>query len=137
MRHKERSYESLSQYYFQSQILLLIILLKIIFALIFIVVLIFQVVFINITTNVNINIYINFSNSLSRKEGERARGRRLPYVSLVTLKGKREWGTGKAHTLLPPSLSYRERERERYSKRKALPISFLPSPERKRTKEAR
>ena len=43
---------------------------------IFIVVLIFQVVFINITTNANVDIYTNFSNSLSRKEGEReARGR--------------------------------------------------------------
>ena len=67
----------------------------------------------------------------------------IPYVSFVTLKikGKRELGKGKAHTILPPSLSLKRTregiERERYSKRKALPISFLPSPERKRTKEVR
>ena len=73
----------------------------------FIVILIFKVVFIDITINANINIYTIFSNSLSRKEGEREARGGTPFLVFL-FPGKKKEGEskvrGKPTTLSFPSL---------------------------------
>ena len=104
-------------------------------AFMFIVILIFKVVFINITINANINIYTIFSNSLSRKEGEReARGRHSLSRFLVFLERKKE-GESKVRGK-PTTLSFLSLERERDGKRRqAMPLSCLPFFEMKDKRE--
>ena len=73
----------------------------------FIVILIFKVVFIHITINANMNIYTIFSNSLSRKEGEREARGGTPFLVFL-FPGKKKEGEskvrGKPTTLSFPSL---------------------------------